>query len=104
MAALTARWLHHVRDWVATTARRAEAHGAEDPLASALVLRMDEFTSKDLTLRAEVLRTALAHFRVVRARRGREAMELGGNGENWKGGMESIRKERGVRGNRSHAF
>ena len=27
--------------------------GAGDPLASALVLRMDEFTSKDLELRAQ---------------------------------------------------
>ena len=36
-----------------------------DPLASALVLRMDEFTSKDLALRSQIMRTTLTHLRVI---------------------------------------
>lgn len=61
----TWQWIQTIDQWMAITARRAEARGAADPLASAIVLRMDEFTSKDLALRARIVRTALAHFRAI---------------------------------------
>lgn len=64
---LTCKWVGTIRGWIGTTARRAKVLGADDPLASAIVLRMDEFTSKDLELRAQIVRTALTHFRVVGA-------------------------------------
>ena len=63
---LTLRWIGTIRDWVATAAaRRRRQKPASDPLSSALVLRMDEFTSKDLALRSEIVRAALVHFRVI---------------------------------------
>lgn len=65
VAMLTLRWIRTIEDWIATTSRRAEALGANDPLASSLVLRMDEFTSKDLELRAQIMSAALVHFRII---------------------------------------
>lgn len=65
VAMLTWRWIEQVDGWIAAVARRAETRGAADPIASAIVLRMDEFTSKDLALRSRIVRTSLAHFRVI---------------------------------------
>jgi len=62
---MTSRWVTQISEWLATTAQRAEAHGADDPLAAAIVLRMDEFTSKDLGVRGALVRRALTHFGVV---------------------------------------
>ena len=67
VALLTSSWLSTVEDWIDTTARRAGAEGPDDPLAAAIVVRMDEFTSKDPALRTELVRAALVHFRVVGA-------------------------------------
>ena len=41
--------------------------GAADPLASAVVIRMDEFTSKDLVLRQGIMGGVLAHFGIAGA-------------------------------------
>jgi len=67
VAMLTSRWIDTISAWIGTRSRRAESCGPDDPLASAVVLRMDEFTSKDLVLRATVVRTVLAHFGVTTA-------------------------------------
>ena len=67
VASLTSRWINNINDWIKTTARRSTSEGSADPLVSAMVLRMDEFTSKDLALREAVVRAALEHFRVLSA-------------------------------------
>ena len=66
VAMLTLKWIQIITDWISTTSHRTEARGADDPLSSSIVLRMDEFTSKDLALRSQIMRTALVHFRVIR--------------------------------------
>ena len=67
VAMLTARWISIIRAWCETTAERARTCGAADPLASAVVIRMDEFTSKDLVLRQGIMGGVLAHFGIAGA-------------------------------------
>ena len=62
---LASRWMNTIEEWIDITARRTLAKGADDPLATGIVVRMDEFTSDDLALRAEIVRAALVHFGVV---------------------------------------
>jgi len=55
-----------VSAWVDITTRRAATDdGDMDPLAQAVVVRMDEFTSKDLVQRKSVVRATLAHLGVL---------------------------------------
>ena len=65
VAMLTNRWISTIIDWIAICERRSASMGSEDPLASAVVIRMDEFTTKDLKLRASVVRAALEHLGTV---------------------------------------
>lgn len=60
---MTCMWLRTVHAWMSTVDRREKENGKDDPLVSAVVIRMDEFVSKDT--REKVVRTALRHLRVL---------------------------------------
>lgn len=75
-AVMTRGWIATIKGWVQMCERRAKdaVDGMEDPLCAAPVIRMDEFTSKDIQVRTAVLRTALIHFGVIEANDGDDAM------------------------------
>jgi len=69
VAELTARWIGVIATWVELQERRRAGASSlslvGDPIGSALNVRMDEFTSKDMAVRTSVLRSVLSHFGLV---------------------------------------
>jgi len=73
VAGLTNRWIAAVSAWVKMVEERRTAIAGADPIAEAPSLRMDEFTSKDLAVRAQVMRDLLDHLGLVHATASDEA-------------------------------
>merc|ERR1712186_164344 len=75
-AMMTCGWINTIRAWIQTRERRAKnsPEGPQDPICAAPVIRMDEFTSKDMQVRTAVLRAAFLHLGIIKATDGNETL------------------------------